>query len=111
MKRTEHECTDEIVCPYCGCEFSESYEFGDGFDEDLGIIECWECEESFYASRSTIVSYSTEELEKGTCKYCGKENVAIEDYHSSEGKLVDVGIECCKQKEISKLRKEYAKKF
>jgi hypothetical protein len=110
MKTIEHECTDEIVCPYCGYEFSESYEFGDGFSEDLDIIDC-DCGESFYGSRSIMVSYSTEKLEKGTCKYCGKENVGIENYHGSEGKLKDVGIECCKQKEIAKLRKEYAKKF
>jgi hypothetical protein len=111
MKEVEHDYTDEIVCPYCGYEFSESYEFGDGFDEDLDIIDCGECEESFYASRSIMVNYSTEKLEKGTCKYCGKENVGIENYISSIGKLIDVGIECCKQNEITKLRKEYAKKF
>ena len=35
----DHEYTDEIVCPYCGYEFSDSFEISSE-EEDLGLIEC-----------------------------------------------------------------------
>jgi uncharacterized Zn-finger protein len=108
MKRLKHECTDEIVCPYCGYEFEDSYEFGN--EEDLGLIEC-DCGEEFYATMSIEVTYSTKEVIKGNCAYCGRKHVVIEDYHSSEGKLKDVGVHCCKQEEINKLRIKDMKRY
>ncbi len=51
-----HEWTNEVVCPYCGYEFSDSYEFGDSD----GDIECDECEKLFYFYPETTVTYSTQ---------------------------------------------------
>ncbi len=52
------EYTQEIVCPHCGYAHSESYEFGDGGEED-GQDECGRCGKEFYWSRTISVSYST----------------------------------------------------
>ena len=57
MKRDESEnwCNDEITCPWCGAEFSESWDY----DEDSGDVECYECEKVFSYERYVEVSYST----------------------------------------------------
>jgi ATP-dependent Zn protease len=57
-KEIDHDYTDEIVCPYCGCEFSDSYEF----DDDSGTMECYECEKEFEYYRHIEVTYCTYEL-------------------------------------------------
>ena len=63
-EKIEHEYTDEIVCPYCGNEFSDSWELGDG--EDIGELECDECNKKFTAYRNlSKPTYSTEKLSKG----------------------------------------------
>lgn len=53
----EHECTDEIVCPYCGREQSDSWEYhlNDGDEID---IEC-DCGKTFFATANVSISYST----------------------------------------------------
>jgi len=51
----EHEYTKEIVCPHCGHEFSDSWEY----DEESGEIECYECGLKFDYSRNVSVDYST----------------------------------------------------
>lgn len=57
---TEINCsyTHEIVCPYCGYEFSDSWEIGDG-DQDIGEMVCHNCEKTFLAYRNVEVTYST----------------------------------------------------
>jgi DNA-directed RNA polymerase subunit RPC12/RpoP len=50
----DHEYTNEIVCPYCGAEFSDSLEFG---DDDYP--ECEECGKKFISRRDISVSYIT----------------------------------------------------
>jgi uncharacterized Zn-finger protein len=50
--------TDEVVCPYCGNEHSESYEFFEGNRDDTEVT-CTECERDFRASRDVSVSYSS----------------------------------------------------
>lgn len=48
--------TDDIVCPHCGHEFSDSWEYDlDGSAE----LECEECEKKFFATRNISVTYST----------------------------------------------------
>jgi hypothetical protein len=50
--------TDEIVCPYCGHEFQDSYEyFGKSGDE--AEIECTDedCEKKFRCSPDISVTY------------------------------------------------------
>jgi len=49
-----HEYTNEIVCPYCGAEFSDSWEFG---DDDFP--EC-DCGKKFISRRDIEVTYITE---------------------------------------------------
>jgi hypothetical protein len=47
--------TDEIVCPYCGHEGSDSWEYS----RDSGEIECGRCCQEFNYNRDVSVSYST----------------------------------------------------
>ena len=59
----EHESTDELVCPHCGSEQSESYEFFHGNDEDT-TASCGECGSEFAASRCVSVTYSSKPLKQ-----------------------------------------------
>lgn len=49
--------TDEIVCPHCGHEHRDSFEF-----DDSGITECEACEKPFTYNREISITYSTEKL-------------------------------------------------
>ena len=89
----DHEYTDEIVCPFCGHEFGDSWEI-DGSSEDLGLIDCEECYKEFYAVRNISVCYSTEKAIYGTCKHCNKNDVVIESYSSTLGKYEDLCGKC-----------------
>ena len=51
----EHEYTEEIVCPYCGYKYSDSWEY----DNEGGELECYECGKTFNYSKDVSVSYST----------------------------------------------------
>lgn len=101
----DHEYTDEIVCPWCGYKFEDSWEFSCD-DEDLGLIDCYECDKQFYASRNIRVTYSTEKPTYGKCKDCDKENVVLEDYHSSMGSYDGLCLPCGE-----KAKKELWKKY
>ncbi len=48
-------CNDEIKCPHCGYEYSESHEFPDG----LGELECDNCGKKFDYERVISVTYTT----------------------------------------------------
>ena len=87
-----HEFTNEVVCPFCGYEFSDSWEFGG--DEDIGLINCESCEKEFYATRNVEITYSTQKAAYGTCKHCGEENVVIENYCSSNGSYKGLCVKC-----------------
>jgi len=88
------EYTNEIMCPYCGYVFSDSWEIGRGNDEDLGLIECGRCDREFYAARNVSISYSTEKAKYGKCPECGAENVILIDCHSSIGSHGDMCRKC-----------------
>lgn len=88
-----HEYTDEIVCPFCGYIFSDSWEY-ESDCEDIGLLECRECEKSFYATRNITVDYSTEKARCGICKHCGNDDVVIENYNSSLGSYNDLCFKC-----------------
>lgn len=104
-KDIDHEYTDEIVCPFCGHEFSDSWEFSSN-EEDLGLNECEQCGKSFYATRNVSVTYSTNEADYGTCGCCKTDDVVIEDYHSTVGRYSGLCIKCG-EIEKRKLEKEY----
>lgn len=54
-KEIDHRYTQEVVCPYCGWEHSESC----GLEDDSGHMECEDCEKYFTYERNYIVSYHT----------------------------------------------------
>lgn len=54
----EHKYTSEIVCPYCGDELGDSWEFGSG-RQDIGEVDCPNCEKTFIAYRNIEVTYNT----------------------------------------------------
>lgn len=62
----EHESTDNIVCPYCGEEIEDSWEF----EGECGQCKCYECDKTFNWTRYVSVSYSTTfECEKNKEKH------------------------------------------
>ncbi len=105
MNNIDHECVDEITCPFCGNEFSDSWEYGSG-EEDIGLIECGECEKGFYATRNISISYSTEKATYGTCKGCKDKKVVLEDYNSNIGRYSNLCLKCGPIKQ-AELLKEY----
>lgn len=54
----EHQDTDEIVCPYCGSEFSDSCEYKCAQD-----IKCHECEKVFSMEPTYSATYTTSKKE------------------------------------------------
>ena len=54
--KIEHESTEEIVCPYCGYEFSNSFEYNDASGAS---IECLECDKEFGLEVQVTVEYTT----------------------------------------------------
>ena len=52
--------TSEIVCPYCGDRWSDSWDvdFGIGVEGDAELY-CDECEKYFFAERYCKITYST----------------------------------------------------
>ena len=51
----DHEYTDNIVCPHCGEEERDSWEYS----EDSGSATCGECRLAFHYERETSVTYTT----------------------------------------------------
>ncbi|MCP4651173.1 MAG: hypothetical protein GY853_13990 [PVC group bacterium] len=54
----ETQFTGEIICPYCG------YEFADSWDYSSGKLECEDCENEFEVAVNTEISYSTSKIDK-----------------------------------------------
>lgn len=80
MRNYDHTYTDEIICPHCGYEHSDSWEY-EGND---GVIECGNCEKPFSYCRDVSVTYSTHKEEYEICPKCHKEEVLEEvSCHSS----------------------------
>lgn len=57
MSKINCSYTDEVVCPHCRYEFSDSWEFA-----DFEIFECYECGKEFKIFRHVEVTYCTEKL-------------------------------------------------
>mgnify|MGYP000032418711 CR=1 FL=1 len=109
MREIDHEYTNEIVCPWCGYEFSDSWELGNG-GECTELEECPDCEKEFYASRIITVEYSTQKATYGTCSKCGAEDVVVESQKSSFNSYCDFCSDCIKESE-KQAREEYLKKI
>ena len=63
-KEIDYSYTEEIVCPYCGYEFADSWGCGtfkrDGDEEEF---TCHDCEKEFKVTLNAEYSYSSEKLE------------------------------------------------
>ena len=55
--------TDEIICPYCGCEID------DDFTECEGTIQCDECEKWFGYEKEYSVCYTTRKSKSGMINF------------------------------------------
>ncbi len=53
-KQIDHEHTHEIVCPHCGYEQSDSWEYG-----SKGTVDCDECGKDYQFQRDELVTYTT----------------------------------------------------
>jgi uncharacterized Zn-finger protein len=58
-KKIKYTGPDEIVCPYCGYEYSDSWEF----DGDDSSIDCEQCGKEFDYSRIVDICYTTRKKE------------------------------------------------
>jgi uncharacterized Zn-finger protein len=56
----EHQCTSEIVCPYCGYTLSDSWEL----TNNDGKLECENCGKNYVYSRNVEVEYTTTKTER-----------------------------------------------
>jgi transcription elongation factor Elf1 len=52
--------TYQIICPYCGCEQSNSWEVSP--DKNDFSYDCEECDKTFQVSREVLVSFTTSKL-------------------------------------------------
>ena len=74
MNGIDNQYTVEITCPYCGNEFTDSWEF----DND-GELECGDCDKKFTFERHKEITYSSyrnannckHEGQTIFCDYCG----------------------------------------
>lgn len=60
MIEIEHENTQNIVCPYCGWEDTDSWEQ----TPNNGEAECARCGKTFHYERDITVDYSTMTMEE-----------------------------------------------
>lgn len=62
IEQFDHEYTHEIVCPYCGYEDWDSWEFGGG-DGEQSEEDCGRCEKTFLTKRNISINYTTYKIE------------------------------------------------
>lgn len=58
VDEVDHTHTDEVVCPHCGYEFSDSWELNRGREGDWED-ECRECGKPILITRYVEIKYST----------------------------------------------------
>lgn len=58
MAEFDHEDMELIVCPWCGFQYQDSWEFPDNDETD-----CDECEKPFKHRRIIDITYDTEKVE------------------------------------------------
>lgn len=87
MSEIDSSFTREVVCPYCGDEKTDSWELGEG--EDIGEMECDECENTFYARRNITIDYTSER----DCSLNGKEHRRVLAKHMDRCSECDVYLD------------------
>ena len=55
---TDTRYTEEPICPHCGKQFEDAYEFFE-WGEECVQTECGSCEEKVIISRHETITYST----------------------------------------------------
>jgi len=58
VKEFDTEWKRQITCPYCGYEFSDSWEYNDSNGNQIEV-DCGECEKTFDMIVNVSVDYST----------------------------------------------------
>ena len=103
MNEIDCRSTDQIVCPYCGYEFTDSYELG----ED-GDVECDECGQTFNFTSDTVVYYtSTRDCELNGVEHEWQDTKQYDDSTLQECKKCDRFRFVPKEKqEVYKWRKQ-----
>ena len=83
MEGIEHEYTKQIVCPWCGYELEDCWEWGDSGDEET----CSDCGKVFSYERNMTVDYCTtrKQCEEGKCEYI----IDTESAHGGEPYIYD----------------------
>ena len=79
MTDIDHEYTRCIVCPYCGYEFRDSWEFND--TEHGQKVECQSCGKDFLLYVEVTVDYTTKKIEGVTTK---EEDEAADPLHAEQ---------------------------
>jgi len=60
----DHECTSEVVCPWCGFEQKDIFEYEGIYEDDKPIrVDCQRCERPFESVCSVSHSFSTERVD------------------------------------------------
>lgn len=100
MKKNDSiEYTKEIICPYCGYNFSDSWKYD---KEYIGLVRCKICTKEFYAQKNPPDTFSSFKPHYGTCSCCGEPDVIVENYQSAFLKVDSIGVKCCLDKEIKR---------
>lgn len=55
----DHYNADEIMCPYCRYQFTESWEFFQGSHSSLSTVQCHDCEKYFEVEQEFTVHYTS----------------------------------------------------
>ncbi len=60
IKEIDCTYTKEIICPYCGYEFSDSWEYNRRMEGgDSTELECPECDKKFTATMDIEITYKS----------------------------------------------------
>ena len=74
MAEIDHDMTHEAVCPHCGYEHGDSWEFGGQSGRDVGHVDCMDCGKPFSWSREYEVTYTTRKVAESTAPAMGNEH-------------------------------------
>ncbi|GAA6122599.1 hypothetical protein BPY_07070 [Bifidobacterium psychraerophilum] len=91
MSDIDHEYMDEIVCPYCGYVFGDSWEFS---SDDFQSTECDECGRLFMFHREVEITYCSSKPTAERQRVFGGEELARCAICGSKGHT-EYKCQCC----------------
>lgn len=62
--KNDTEYTNEIVCPYCGNTFDDSWEIAGNSDGDISETDCGHCGKPFEFETHIRITYTTRKIAK-----------------------------------------------